>query len=542
MTRRTASLFGAVATVCTAVAVAGTAGAADGPQPPPGTTAPGGACPVTGDAYDGAGDLFALTRDGRLIRLDGSRFQPERTVQITGVPAGVSLLGLDTRPANGQLYAVGTDARVYVLDPATGQVTSVTTTPGVPSELSDADFGVDFNPVVDRIRVVSANRDNVRLDPTLGTIVAYDTQLAYRPGDRYAGTAPEVTAAAYSNSVAGATSTVLYGIDTDTDSLVIQGNGPDQPTESPNLGRLSTVGPLGVAVERVTGFDIVGTTAYAALRPTTGTRTTLVRIDLATGRATQLTGLPDGVVGLTGSAGAPVAAYAVTSTNALFSVSRRSPGQASAPLGIAGMQPGETVVGMDVRPATGQLFALGSTSRIYVLTPATAQATLVGQLAAELGTVVGFDVNPTVDRIRVVTSTGRNLRVNPNTGAIGNEDTALSSSGVSGAAYTNSQVGATSTTLYDLNTAADTLVVQNPPNAGTLTRVGALGIDASDRNGFDIAADGAAVAALQVGSASSSLYCVDLGTGRATLAGRIGSGVVVTALAVAPRGVPFRTN
>jgi uncharacterized protein DUF4394 len=225
-----------------------------------------------------------------------------------------------------------------------------------------------------------------------------------------------------------------------------------------------------------------------------------------------------------------------------MTVSRRVPTQATAPLGIAGLQPGENIVGMDVRPATGQLYALTSASRLYVLNPRSAQATLVGQIDAGLGIAVGFDFNPTVDRIRVVTSGGANLRVNPNDGTLVANDTMLSATGISGAAYTNSQVGAATTTLYDLNTAADTLVVQNPPNAGTVTRVGALGVNASDVNGFDVTADGAAVAALQVGSAPSALYCVDLGTGRATLAGRIGSGVLVTAFAVAPRGVPFSQN
>lgn len=523
------------ATAAAATVTAPGAAAVPGPQPPAGTTVPG-ACPVPDDPYGGAGDLFALTRDSRLIRLDGSRFQPERTVPVTGLPAGTRLIGLDTRPANGQLYAIGTDARVYVVDPGSGAASRVGTSPGSTRPFSDSIYGLDFNPTVDLLRLVSATGENGRVDVTRGTLAGIDRRLSYRPGDANAGVTPRVTAAAYTNSVAGATSTTLYGIDTGTDSLVLQGSRAGQPAESPNLGRLTTVGRLGLAVEAISGFDIVGTTAYAALRPTAGTRSTLVRIDLATGRATKLTGLPDGVVGLTGSAGPPLAAYAVADGTALLAFDRATPGRATAALGIAGLQPGEQIVGIDVRPATGQLFALGSTTQLYVLNPRTAAATPVGgPFGGALDAPVGFDVNPVVDRIRVVTATGRNLRLNPDDGSLVAEDGALSS-GVSAAAYTNSRAGTTTTTLYDLGL-ADTLVVQNPPNAGTLTTVGPLGVDGSGVDGFDVAADGAALAALEVGPAASALYCVDLGTGRARLAGRIGTGVRVTGLAVALRGV-----
>ena len=70
-----------------------------------------------------------------------------------------------------------------------------------------------------------------------------------------------MTAAAYTNNVAGATSTALYDLDTRRDLLVQQ--------NPPNAGTLVTVGSLRLPVGSVAGFDIVtagGTdTAYAAL-------------------------------------------------------------------------------------------------------------------------------------------------------------------------------------------------------------------------------------------------------------------------------------
>ena len=102
-------------------------------------------------------------------------------------------------------------------------------------------------------------------------------------------------------------------------------------------------------------------------------------------------------------------------------------------------------------------------------------------------------------------------------------------------AYTNSVAGATTTQLFDLDAGRDALVLQNPPNNGTLVSVGALGIDVGDNAGFDISAvDGVAYVSAQLGqSISSQLYTVNLTTGATTLVGRIGGRSPLRALAAA---------
>ena len=40
--------------------------------------------------------------------------------------------------------------------------------------------------------------------------------------------------------------------------------------------------------------------------------------------------------------------------------------------------------------------------------------------------------------------------------------------------------------LYGIDSQTDTLVIQNPPNNGTLVPVGALGVNTNDEVGFDI--------------------------------------------------------
>jgi len=89
-------------------------------------------------------------------------------VAITGLAGGERLLGIDTRPANGQLYAVGSTGRLYVIDPTSGAAGQV----GTPfaTALSGERFGVDFNPTVDRLRIVSDTRQNLRIDPTTGAV------------------------------------------------------------------------------------------------------------------------------------------------------------------------------------------------------------------------------------------------------------------------------------------------------------------------------------------------------------------------------------
>src|SRR5206468_4839348 len=134
-----------------------------------------------------------------------------------------------------------------------------------------------------------------------------------------------------------------------------------------------------------------------------------------------------------------------------------------------GLQAGETILGIDVRPTTGQLFGLGSTSRVCVINPMNGAATAVGApfTPALNGTRFGFDFNPTVDRIRVTSNTGQNMRLNPSTGAVAAVDTPLSSLfGLEGSAYTNSAGTATSTTLYGIGSVTGQLYIQSPPNAG----------------------------------------------------------------------------
>lgn len=202
------------------------------------------------------------------------------TKPITGLAAGDVIADLDFRPANGQLYALA-GGRFYSINTSTGAATAVSATPAF-GQGAGALYGIDFNPTVDRIRIVSESQQNLRVNPDTGALAAMDTSLAFATGDLNAGIIPAMTSVAYSSSVTGATTTTLYGIDTGRDVLVT--------ISPPNNGTLNTVGNLGVNVTRVLGFDILtagGTdTGYAVFDE--GGQSRLYRINLFTGAATQV--------------------------------------------------------------------------------------------------------------------------------------------------------------------------------------------------------------------------------------------------------------
>ena len=238
--------------------------------------------------------------------------------------------------------------------------------------------------------------------------------------------------------------------------------------------------------------------------------------------------------------------YGLTGTNQLVRFDSSTPSTVMTVGTITGTQIGENIVGIDFRPATGQLFGLGSNSRLYIINRTTAAATFVGMLTTPLnGTNFGFDFNPTVDRIRIVSEADQNLRANPNDGTNVVDGTLAYAAGdpnagqnpnVVGAGYTNSFGGTATTQLFDIDSNLRILANQNPANSGTLITVGSLGISATDLNatsqvGLDIiSSTGTAFASIST-AAVSRLYTVNLTTGAATSAGTIGANVVDIAVA-----------
>lgn len=196
---------------------------------------------------------IGLTDTNSLVIFSVDRPDKAKTRAITGLQAEETLLGIDFRPANNELYGI-TNNNLYIIDVDTG----VATLQRPLNIRADAGSfsGVDFNPRPDLLRLVNGNDENFRLNVVTGEVfddsALSDGKLKYAAGDVNAGANPNVNAIAYTNSFAPSPDpnrvTLLYGLDTDLDVLVLQ--------DPPNNGILTTIGNLGVDFDDRTGFDI----------------------------------------------------------------------------------------------------------------------------------------------------------------------------------------------------------------------------------------------------------------------------------------------
>ncbi len=414
--------------------------------------------------------VYGLTENNQLVAFNANNSSSfASTKAIMGIPSGEKLMSIDFRPATGELYAVSNASKFYIINTSTANTRAVSTTAFAPV-ISGTIASIDFNPTVDRIRLVTNTGQNLRMNPETGGFVATDGSIA---------TTSSITGVAYTNSKSGASSTILYDLDATSGKLFKQ--------DPPNNGTLVEVGSLGITFTGQAAFDINPDNTVALMAATTGSQNNLYTVNLTNGKATNVGTLSQKVIDLAIPTN-PVA-YAIDNANALQIFDPNNPVPVTKP--ITGLQSGEGVLGIDFRPLNGQLYALGSSSRIYTINLGNGAATQVGTgtLSTLLaGTEFGFDFNPTVDKIRVVSNTGQNLRLDPVTGGVTMVDMPLNPTPVSvgAAAYSDNFAGTTTTSLFVIDNSTDKLYLQNPPNNGTLVERGALGINIDGANGFDI--------------------------------------------------------
>jgi hypothetical protein len=260
---------------------------------------------------------------------------------FSGVVAGQAVRSIDFRPATGQLYAIsnGTtgataaNAQLYTVNLSTAALTPVGSGLVLTGNTASR-IEMDFNPAADRVRIIVAGTTNLsyRADPNTGALVAVDTPLDYAVGDPLAGSGPVVLAAAYSNNVAGAGSTTLYGWDYNTDALVTIGGPGGVP--SPNGGQMFTVAaPAGFLTgNSAIGMDISGTSGILYVThddPDTGTFMSLFTRNLVTGAETKLGDYGSGIfIGDISAAPVPEPATWMLGAAGLLGVLLRRRGQA----------------------------------------------------------------------------------------------------------------------------------------------------------------------------------------------------------------------
>lgn len=250
------------------------------------------------------GDTVVLSSSGRVLtfnRSDLSKLVSSRSVK--GLMAGEKFLGIDVRPQDGLIYGVTNQANIYTLNDSNGVVTfkvalkagaATAATcaggpPGTYTGLDGAEYGIDFNPPADRLRLASENRQDLRINVADGTTVV-DCPIVISDGSA---SAPKPTGAAYTNSVTGApgASTSLFYVDSNSNTLYAIDTSDGK---NANNGEIRAVGPLGVDVGEISGFDIEGATGTAYGVFTVGTTTSLYSISTTTGAATALVSFAPG--------------------------------------------------------------------------------------------------------------------------------------------------------------------------------------------------------------------------------------------------------
>jgi hypothetical protein len=228
---------------------------------------------------------------------------------------------------------------------------------------------------------------------------------------------------------------------------------------------------------------------------------------------------------------------------------------------VTGLQSGDTLIGIDYRPATLGLYALGgveqgsqiTTLRLYTIDQTTGAATLVSPSA---GISVGgastysFDFNPYTDQIRVIGIDGENFRLSPTSGTLIATDPKLSNGTATaptivGLAYTPGNPLANSSTLFGID--QNNLMIING-STGAVTTVGSLGDHfLANFIGLDTAPNSSANAgtAFTVENLFKplfppSLVSINLATGATTSLGEIAAPTgsfgnsIVSSLAVVP--------
>ncbi len=192
-------------------------------------------------------DIYALNNQNVIfVMRPGMRsFQP--LFQVRNIDG--NLIGLDFRPSDGNanmVYGLTDAGSVYQISlvrplGATTLVSRVT-----PRFGGGFQSLMDFNPVVDALRLIGSSDENYALVNSGGNlnVTAVQTPMAYDPADVNQGVNPNLSGGAYTNNVAGATSTLFYAFDYNLDTFVTISSVNAGGSSNTGGGLLQTLGPV----------------------------------------------------------------------------------------------------------------------------------------------------------------------------------------------------------------------------------------------------------------------------------------------------------
>jgi len=199
---------------------------------------------VAAVAPAGAATIWALDSAGSLARIDTDTRKAMPAKPVKG--ADGSVLAIAVRPADGKIYGLTARGQLVTIDPATAMATQVSR---LDKPLDGADrITINFNPMVDRLRIVSSKGGNWRIHPDTGAVTV-DGALKYAADSPFSAATPMITTGSYSNHFAGTKETALYTIDTKLGLMNVQA--------PPNDGVQQARGRLNVVIPAKAGFDIL---------------------------------------------------------------------------------------------------------------------------------------------------------------------------------------------------------------------------------------------------------------------------------------------
>lgn len=498
--------------------------------------------------------LLGLTDDNTLVWFNTANPAETMMIPVTGING--TLLGIDTRPANGLVYGLTTANELYTLDPLGF---SSGTFSGSFTLTDEEESLLDHGNLYLNLHTQTFNggelRGQIEVEPendivTRGLVLSEDQQVG----------------AVVPDGPATGSFDVIY--DDATNTLIISGTFSDLSSDLLPIGDADAEGNPQSAIHLHSGMagangPIVRNFTVDPNGSFTGTFTLTdaeeallldsalyVNIHTASANGGELRGQVnvelEGDIVISGipietnqevGEGAPVDGMATGQFGIIYDRSTQgldiqgSFSDLSSPLLPVG--PAADVEGNPRSALHLHRGAAGENGPIVrSLTTTDNVATLVSTLSEPFsgGVISGFDFNPVADRLRLVGDNDQSFRINVDTGAVIVDGDLAFAAGdinagvnpnITASAYTNSVAGATTTQLYNLDPLLNRLVLQSPPNDGTLQTLAELDINLDLVSGFDIVtSEDDENTAFVVSNAT--LYQIDLESGATTNLGMIG--------------------
>ena len=356
-------------------------------------------------------DGYALTAANQLLVFDtGAPATILATIAITGLQPGETIKTIDFRPLDGQLYGVGSTSRLYRIHMTTGAATALGAGPFTNPALNPNAMGHGFQSELRVGWVMSTELRNVMIDPETATQIDFDpsTPAVDQDGGSNDGHF------AYADNFLGAADSQLY---------LLHGNSLLRIVFARGIGGGQFLGATSVTFQTVDGFDIAPHADEAFIIGTVGGIQGLYTFDLSTRAATPVRLVGSGSLQVRALAlqARPARLWAVTTFTlfggvripVLVTFNSARPDTIITYLPLSGLF-FDDLIGIDVRPSTGELYTLGNEGRVYKIDTTTGFTTPVSSTSFPttfpVAPSVGMDFDPVTDTLRIVNPAGRNFR------------------------------------------------------------------------------------------------------------------------------------